>query len=109
MVTHVVWLKARGLRLELENGRVMVGPVALITGDVDEYIRANRDEIVAALASDDMWAERRRAYGEAYRKPVAPMSAGRCVVCGAPGRLPGARLCDRHAVTADDRARSEAA
>jgi hypothetical protein len=109
MVTHVVWLKARGLRLELENGRLMVGPAALITGDVDEYIRANRDEIVAALASDDMWEERRRAYGEAYRKPVAPMPAGRCVVCGQPVRLPSARICDRHALTGDPDERSEAA
>lgn len=97
MVHHIVYLQARGLHLSVENGQLAVSPRSRIDPPPAEwsdrydastleairqeraalvaYIREHRDEIIRTLASGDIWGERRRAYGEAYRRPVVIASS----------------------------------
>jgi hypothetical protein len=47
-------LRGLGLTLELDGGRIMVGPSERLTDDVRGLIRGQRDEIVAALRQAEL-------------------------------------------------------
>jgi hypothetical protein len=54
MATHsaLAPLTAAGLIAKVrEDGRLVVAPVALITRELDAYIRTHRDDLIAALSA----------------------------------------------------------
>lgn len=64
---HVVWLGARGLKLHMADGQLIVTPKTRISDELRSYIREHRDVIVETLLSPDPWKQRRESYGTAYR------------------------------------------
>ena len=56
----VLWLLDRSwhLTFQVEDGHLLVRPQSAITDDDDEFIRAHRDELIAAVAYVEEQCER---------------------------------------------------